>query len=141
MAHNELERIRTSAGLTAKNVVDSSRDEDAPLHNYFEWNDEAAAESYREQQARQLIRAVFEVKDTQEAPIYYHVSETGGQYEHIDVIIKKPNLTDLAIAEVQATLDSAAKSAIELQTYLAGSKKAKALVAAIERAQRIAGRL
>lgn len=44
--------------LTAKNLVDVSRDEDAPLHNEFEWSDDIAAEKYREVQAGYIIRSV-----------------------------------------------------------------------------------
>lgn len=39
-------------------VVDESREEDAPLHPVFEWNDKKAAESYRIVQAGSLIRNV-----------------------------------------------------------------------------------
>ena len=44
--------------LTAKNLVDVSRDKDAPLHNEFEWSDDIAAEKYREVQAGYIIRSV-----------------------------------------------------------------------------------
>lgn len=46
-----LENLEKTVGLTPKNLVEASRDESAPLHNEFEWNDTKAAEKYRETQA------------------------------------------------------------------------------------------
>ena len=39
-------------------VVDESRPEDAPLHPVFEWCDEIAAERWRVEQARRVVRSV-----------------------------------------------------------------------------------
>lgn len=55
IAGAELERIENTIGLTAKNVVKESRPSDAPLHKEFTWDDNIAAEKYREQEARTLI--------------------------------------------------------------------------------------
>lgn len=44
--------------LTAGSVVEAARDETSPLHNRFEWDDTIAAEKYREDQARELIRSI-----------------------------------------------------------------------------------
>lgn len=64
-AGEELERIKTQyGGIVPKAVVDVSRPEDAVLHNCFDWNDETAAEAYREVQAREIIRNVIVVKTT-----------------------------------------------------------------------------
>lgn len=54
----ELERIRESTGgeLQAEDVVEAARDPRSPLHSLFEWDDSAAAERYRQQQARGVIR-------------------------------------------------------------------------------------
>lgn len=49
------EELEKSVGLTSKTLLDASRPEDAPLHYEFEWNDEVAAEKYRERQAKTLI--------------------------------------------------------------------------------------
>ena len=42
------EQLENSIGLTPKNLLDANRDEKAPLHNCFEWDDTEAAERYRE---------------------------------------------------------------------------------------------
>lgn len=55
----QLERIaKTSGGLTARCVVEDARSKRSPLHPFFEWDDSAAAEKYRQRQARHLIQAV-----------------------------------------------------------------------------------
>ena len=59
IAGEELARIEKEKGsLTPEMVVDESREEDAPLHPVFEWNDRKAAERYRIVQAGSLIRNV-----------------------------------------------------------------------------------
>jgi hypothetical protein len=61
----QLESIRQSHNgrMTPANVVEAARPETAPLHPAFEWDDAAAAESWRQEQARFIIRHVaVEVK-------------------------------------------------------------------------------
>lgn len=65
--------------LTPRLVVDEARPDDAPLHPAFEWNDITAAEAYRENQARHMLRSitVVRVKDGEEqAPIRAYVNVT-----------------------------------------------------------------
>lgn len=63
-AHAELVRIRNKYGeLSPENVVAESTDKDSILHSIFEWDDTAAAEKYRREQARHLIKNI-EVKIT-----------------------------------------------------------------------------
>lgn len=40
-----LEILEKTVGITPKNLVEANRDESAPLHNEFEWNDTKAAEN------------------------------------------------------------------------------------------------
>lgn len=57
----------SETGLTPKALVDASRDVNAPLHNEFEWDDTIAAEKYREEQARCIIRHLIIIRtDIQE---------------------------------------------------------------------------
>lgn len=44
--------------ITPVAVVDSARDPSSPLHAAFEWDDTEAARSYREEQARHLMRSL-----------------------------------------------------------------------------------
>lgn len=59
-AGEELARIADEHGgeLRPRQVVDESRPEESPLHPHFEWDDGRAADLYRDEQARNLIRSV-----------------------------------------------------------------------------------
>lgn len=60
----ELTRLQRENGerLTPRIVVDAARPIESPLHSSFEWDDLAAAEKFREEQARTVIRCVRVVK-------------------------------------------------------------------------------
>jgi hypothetical protein len=78
--HLELLRQQAKGELTPKDVVDDARNHNSPLHSFFEWNDGDAAEQWRLQQARGLIRSVVAiyVDDTQPAVrtrAYVHINE------------------------------------------------------------------
>lgn len=45
-------------GLTARLVVEEASDSGSSIHDWFEWNDTVAARSWREEQARRLIRGI-----------------------------------------------------------------------------------
>jgi hypothetical protein len=56
---DQLQAIYDEHGqLTPLLVLDEARPEDHPLHSRFEWDDSAAAESWRREQAHRLIRSV-----------------------------------------------------------------------------------
>lgn len=44
---------------TPKQVVDIARDESTELHKCFEWDDDIAAEKYREVQAKDVLRSLI----------------------------------------------------------------------------------
>jgi hypothetical protein len=55
----ELQALADEAGeLTPDLVLEAARDETSPLHSHFEWDDSEAAEKWRQEQARRLIRSV-----------------------------------------------------------------------------------
>lgn len=56
---DHLQAIRDERGaLTPALVVEAARDPEHPLHSRFEWDDTAAAEKWRLEQASQLLRVV-----------------------------------------------------------------------------------
>lgn len=59
-AGEELERIRVknNGRLESEMVVEAARKKTSPLHPAFEWNDAAAADAYRVEQAKYLIRSI-----------------------------------------------------------------------------------
>lgn len=64
----ELERLKQDGVVKPVDVVEAARDEDSPLHAWFEWDDSEAAERYRLDQARQLIRVFVITSDAPDAP-------------------------------------------------------------------------
>lgn len=50
------EQLEAAGRLSAKDLLEVSRSEEAPLHPEFEWDDGVAAEKYREGQASGIIR-------------------------------------------------------------------------------------
>lgn len=108
-AGEELYRIYTDKGqLKPADVVDKSRPESAPLHPCFEWDDEVAAEKYREVQAGTLIRSITVVHETPthepvEVRAFVKPLET---YAPIEVVINSEEqmsaLLRSALAELKA---------------------------------------
>ena len=67
---SELQRISDQEGgrLTPVAVVEAARDPDHVLHPLFEWDNLVAAENFRLDQARALIRSVHVVDDRYSRP-------------------------------------------------------------------------
>lgn len=83
--HLELLRQQCHGELTPKDVLDDARHDNSPLHPFFEWDDGEAAEQYRLQQARGLIRSVVAIYVSDDKPAvrqraYIHVPEAGAQH-------------------------------------------------------------
>lgn len=78
-AGEELERIRVhhNGRLQAEAVVDAARPKASILHPHFEWDDRAAAEQFRVEQAKYLVRSItvrMEKPSGAKAPIRAFVS-------------------------------------------------------------------
>lgn len=106
----ELERIESDHGLIDPHVVlDESRPEHAPLHKAFEWDDGIAAEKYRLEQSRHLIRSIEIDRGDERVNdlAFVHVSVAGG-YVSAQVISTRPDLYEDArrsfIARYEAQL-------------------------------------
>ena len=91
-------------------VVDQARDPKSPLHRYFEWDDNEAAEQYRLYQARNLIARVKIVyEDPNQSNLkYVSVSVTtvkGGArrgYVPIERAAADPDLYEQVVRDAQA---------------------------------------
>lgn len=105
---NELERIYNEKGtLEPSVVVKQSRPKRAPLHSLFEWDDEVAAEKWREQQARNIIGSVMIVDSSNDEPFtraFVHVSD---DYRPLSIVLEDRDMTE-------ELLDSALR---ELRTF------------------------
>lgn len=53
----------SDGGLTPKTFVDASRNPEIPTHSMLEWDNDVAAEAYREEQAKCIIRNVRIVRE------------------------------------------------------------------------------
>jgi hypothetical protein len=71
-----IEKVEAAEGVChPSRLVDEARDENSPIHDLFEWRDDVAAEKYRVDQARRVLRSLRIVTENVEvrAPAYVHV--------------------------------------------------------------------
>lgn len=127
VAGEEIERISAMGELTPKAVVDASRPEEAPLHPEFEWNDGIAAECWREEQARMLIRDIkvtIEVTDEpKEVRAYMAVERPSKVYQPTIKVLSDEELRSKALELAMRELHSFMNKYENLQE-LAGVIKA-----------------
>ena len=119
VAGKQCEELERTVGLTAKNLLDANRDENAPLHNEFEWNDGIAAEKYRENQARHIIACLCVRAET----------TTGEQSEPVRAFLKTaPESEYQSLNVILQSADShSAMLAMALKELKAFQRKYKAL--------------
>ena len=108
----ELERISQKyEGIDAKAVVCEAKNGESPLHNYFEWDDKEAAEKYREDQARAILRSIKvkivtpnneEVKTRAFLPVTIYGEER--KYKPIEQIMMDRQLVDQITEEAYREL-------------------------------------
>lgn len=107
---SQLQRIYDEHGeLTPELVVKEASDPTHPLHSRFNWDDRTAAESWRKEQAHQLIRSVRVVyrqsdgKSGDKSIRAFHAVrvESGYVYEPTDKVIADPFLTKLVLADMK----------------------------------------
>lgn len=101
------EKLEKTVGLTAKNLLDASRPEDAPLHGEFEWDDTKAAEAYRETQASYIIRMLcIAPEEERKEPVRAYFVTEKQSYTNTHVILKDADkrsaLLDIALKELSA---------------------------------------
>lgn len=102
--------MQTLEKITPSNVVDYARDSSTELHKCFEWNDSVAAEKYRFEQAKLVIRSIVitnapDAEEDVKIRALQITSETN-VYEPTRVILNKPDeykaLLERAKLELQA---------------------------------------
>lgn len=110
VAGDVCDELEKEGRLTPAELVEVSRDEDAPLHGAFEWRDEIAAEKYREVQAGHIIRSLEVVITGTSEPVraYFPISIVGEgrTYTSTEVIMRtedaRAKLLERALAELEA---------------------------------------
>lgn len=101
-------RVRTGGELEPKDVVDAARSSGHPLHAHFEWDDKAAAESFRLDQARNIIRIVRVVDEAAEGGTtraFISVSgKNGVSYRTVDDVKRSADLRDALLEQAEKEL-------------------------------------
>lgn len=89
-------------------VVDAARDTKSVLHRHFEWNDKAAAEKFRLDQARSLIRCIHvENEDTEIGATRAFLSirdKSGVSYRTIADVLNSADLQQRLLAQAEKDL-------------------------------------
>lgn len=97
IAGKQCEILEQTVGLTPINLLNANRNENAPLHNEFEWNDEVAAEEYRISQARHIINCLCikpEITNKEQIPVRAFLKTTTAEpYNSLSVILENEDKT------------------------------------------------
>lgn len=102
-------QLEQTGGLTPKRLLDANRTEDAPLHKAFEWDDNAAAEAYRENQASHIIRCVTIKSETEKAePIraFYNITRSEHEYISLKVVLENTDMMDALLTQAKRDMQT-----------------------------------
>ena len=130
----ELKRIyeKFNGYLIPDNVVEESKPVQAPLHGVFDWDDQKAADNWRRQQARLLIRSVqIEFADKSRQPVWVHTeilppgrTQPIRFYQDASKIVERPDEWQVAVQEAERGLMQAAQR-VDVLRALARARRAK----------------
>lgn len=95
--------------LHAKDVLEEARSKQHPLNVHFEWNDSIAAEHYRVDQARNIIRIVrVEDDNSQDGTSRAFISINDGEtaYRPLALVQRSADLQRALLRQAQKELDA-----------------------------------
>jgi hypothetical protein len=107
-----LTKISASNGghLVPSAVVEAARDAKNVLHRHFEWNDKTAAEKFRLDQARSLIRCIHVESDDTESGVtraFLSIREKSGiSYRTVEDVLNSADLQSRLLAQAERDLIS-----------------------------------
>ena len=104
-----LASISDDNGLTPSSVVEAARDPKSPLNPFFEWDDSKAAEAYREDQARALVRIIRVAENEDDEPVraFISVSAPGGvSYRSADEVRNSTDLQLVVLRQAERDLEA-----------------------------------
>ena len=94
------EELEREGRLTPENLVEVSKDENAPLHNEFEWNDATAAKKYRRSQAQFIIQMLVvkssdDEEEEKKPPVraFFAIDKERRNYESVVTILESKDKT------------------------------------------------
>lgn len=107
----EIIRKKNKGILRPAEVVAFASDPQTALHKHFEWRDTRAAEEYRLEQARQVIRCTVRVVDKDLAPIRVYVSlevdrRAGDSYRTLEDVMNDDVLRGRLLAQALREAES-----------------------------------
>lgn len=108
-------------------VVDESRPDDAPLHPVFEWRDEIAAERWRVEQARRVVRSVEIVAEDRNHPTqiaYVNIQSQGG-YVSAAAVRSQPDLFEEAQQAYRSRLEAAAAQLAKVEDLAPADQRSR----------------
>jgi hypothetical protein len=114
--------------VETKALVNAARPKDSPAHDGFTWDNRAAAERYREIEARKWIRVAFIRPEPEAAPerlihvpkITVESADTAeaetreGHYQVASVLIERPDEFARALNQAQIKLEAAKRAVDDL---------------------------
>ena len=85
------EQLARDGELTAESLLAANVDENAPLHNAFEWDNTKAAHLYRVNQARSIICNIRVERPEVERPVkkYFSIVRDDPHYEAVETILSR----------------------------------------------------
>lgn len=107
VAGDMCKKLEAEGRLTAKELLNENRPEDAPLHKEFEWNDSIAAESWREQQARHIINSLIVCPEKADpVRVFFKIERTENRYQSIETILEHKDSTRKLMENALQELES-----------------------------------
>lgn len=110
-ARAELETIRLSNGgfLRPVDVIKYAKNKKTALHNFFTWDDGRAAELYRLEEARRIIRVIVQVSEHSSENVRAFVSiqsdrHAAGGYRAFADVVDEPELMVRLIEQAKQEL-------------------------------------
>lgn len=120
---DRLEQLEQENGdIKPADVVNDARDPTSPLHDFFEWDDTAAADQYRLSQARLLIRRVKIQVTIQNIPMdvarYVRDPDEPGSYSNIVRVRSDEDRSRRTVLDEMNRVSKAAKRARSVAAVL-----------------------
>lgn len=101
-AHLEMLREKFKGEITPEDILADAKNDNSPLHSFFEWSDGVAAHQYRLQQARGLIRSVVAIYTHEDRPAtrmraYVHIPDKEPHYREAGHAMSQKKTRELVL--------------------------------------------
>lgn len=108
----QIERMAQNGPVNAEDLVEAARPTGSAVHDYFEWDDDLAAEAYRKTQAHYYLRNIEVIREPEQEPIKaFHavdvcLSEQVTQHGYVPIlrVMQERPLAEQVIADERRRL-------------------------------------